>query len=450
MSKSYLIENATIVNEGRIFKGHAAVADGIIKAIIPAGQPLPDIFKSFLRIDATGLHLLPGVIDDQVHFREPGLTYKGDIYTESRAAVAGGITSFMEMPNTIPNTLTDELLEEKFEIASRSSVANFSFYLGASNHNIKDVVLVDPSKVCGIKVFMGSSTGNMLVDDRQTLENIFAEAPCLVAVHCEHEPTIRENLIRFRQNPPAEIHASVHPLLRSAEACYRSSAEAVELATRYNTRLHILHLSSKDEMKLFQNDRELSEKRITAEVCIHHLWFNDSDYARKGNWIKWNPAVKSAADQQALWEALLDNRLDVIATDHAPHSYEEKSRPYFESPSGGPLVQHALPAMLDFYHQKKISLERIVDKMCHNPAIAFQIDKRGYIREGYHADLVLVDLNKPNLVDADSIRYKCGWSPFEGHSFRSSVTHTFVSGHLAYEKGEIHDEQLGARLMFNR
>lgn len=451
MTHNYLIQNASIVNEGSIYQADVAVSDGFIKAIITSGSPVDSQYSHFRVIDARGLHLLPGVIDDQVHFREPGLTHKGNIYSESRAAVAGGITSFMEMPNTLPNTLTNDLLEQKFELAARYSLANYSFYLGAANHNLEEIKRVDSSRVCGIKVFMGSSTGNMLVDDSHTLQGIFAEAPCLVAVHCEHEPTVRENLSRYRASAEGQsINASIHPLIRSAEACYKSSAQAVELANRYQTRLHILHLSTALEMKLFDHQRPLNEKKITAEVCVHHLWFNSDDYASKGNFIKWNPAIKTANDQKALWEALLSGRLDVVATDHAPHTYEEKSRPYFDSPSGGPLVQHALPAMLDFFHEGRISLQAIVEKMCHNPAIAFQIDRRGFIREGYFADLVLVDLNKPNPVDADSIRYKCGWSPFEGHVFRSAVTHTFVNGHLAYENGEIHDNQSGMRLLFIR
>jgi dihydroorotase len=450
MSNNYLITNAYIVNEGRVFKGTVAISDEKIQWISEAKHPVLQPFSSYTVIDAQGKYLLPGVIDDQVHFREPGLTHKGDIYTESRAAVAGGITSFMEMPNTIPNALTLELLEEKYELAAEKSLANFSFYLGASNHNTHEIIKVNPHKVCGIKVFMGSSTGNMLVDDRQALEIIFKEAPCLVAVHCEHEPTIREAFLQFKQKASEQISASVHPALRSAEACYRSSSEAVELAHRFNTRLHVLHLSTAREMELFRNDIALKDKKITAEVCVHHLWFNKNDYLRKGNFIKWNPAIKTENDRLALWEALLNGTLDVVATDHAPHTLEEKSRPYFESPSGGPLVQHALPAMLEFYHRGQIDLETIVEKMCHHPAIAFNVMDRGYIREGYFADLVLVDLHQPWAVNNDNIRYKCGWSPFDGEVFQSAVTHTFVNGNLVYDHGVLNDNHRGKRLLFNR
>lgn len=450
MSTNYLITNAHIVNEGKVFKGTVAISNDRIEWISKENNPPLEQFSNYSVIDAQGKYLLPGVIDDQVHFREPGLTHKADIYTESRAAVAGGITSFMEMPNTIPNTLTIELLEEKYEIAAEKSIANFSFYMGASNDNLHEIIKVNPHKICGIKVFMGSSTGNMLVDDRQSLEHIFKEAPCLVAVHCEHEPTIREAFLNFKKNADKEVSASVHPLLRSAEACYRSSSEAAELAHRLNTRLHILHLSTEREMSLFRNDVALKDKKVTAEVCIHHLWFNENDYLRKGNFIKWNPAIKTENDRQALWKALLNGTLDVVATDHAPHTFEEKSRPYFESPSGGPLVQHALPAMLEFYHRGQISLEMIVEKMCHNPAIAFNIIERGYIREGYFADLVLVDLKQPWTVNSDNILYKCGWSPFEGEKFHASVTHTFVNGNLVYENGILNDNYRGQRLLFNR
>lgn len=452
MKKNYLIKNATIVNEGISFEGHLAIKDGLIHQIFQLDEPMSQEFTSsvYQQVEAKGLHLLPGVIDDQVHFREPGLTYKGDIYTESRAAVAGGITSFMEMPNTIPNTLSNELLEEKFALAAEKSLANYSFYLGASNNNLSEIEKVNPQQVCGIKVFMGSSTGNMLVDDQKALEAIFVASPILVATHCEDETTVQSAFQKYRALYPMGAPASVHPLIRSAEACYASSSRAVELAAKHNTRLHVLHLSSAAEMSLFTNDRPLAEKQITAEVCIHHLWFNEHDYAKRGNFIKWNPSVKSRSDQEALWEALRDGRLDVVATDHAPHSFEEKSRPYFESPSGGPLVQHALPAMLDFYLKGMITLEEIVQRMAHNPAIAFNIIRRGFIRQGYHADLVLVDLNKPSLVEHDKLRYKCGWSPFEGHKFGSSVKQTFVNGNLVFEDDELIEGVNGMRLLFNR
>lgn len=450
MSTPYLIRHATLVNEGKTIKADVAIADGLIKAILPEGSSLPEEYFSWSQVDAKGKVLIPGVIDDQVHFREPGLTHKGDIYTESRAAIAGGITSFMEMPNTIPNALSNILLEEKYQIAAEKSPANYSFYLGASNDNISEVIKVDPAMICGIKVFMGSSTGNMLVDKKQSLQRIFAEAPCLVAVHCEHEPTVQANVTAFMKQFGKDAHASIHPLIRNAEACYRSSAEAVELAEHYNTRLHVLHLSSALEMSLFSNRSPLPEKRITAEVCLHHLWFLDEDYHKKGNLIKWNPAVKSATDREALWKALLDDRLDVIATDHAPHTFDEKSAPYFSCPSGGPMVQHLLPAMLEFYHEGRISLEKIVEKMCHNPAIAFSIENRGFIREGYYADLVLLDLDNPSIVSSDNIMYKCGWSPLEGQYLRSSVTHTFVNGNLVYENGVVYDNHKGMRLKFVR
>ncbi len=448
VTKKQLIYNALIYNEGRNFRGAILVENDIIADIFEGDVDVAAFDAEC--IDAELKMLMPGVIDDQVHFREPGLTYKGDIYSESRSAVAGGITSFMEMPNTIPNTLTQDLLEEKYAIASEKSLANYSFYMGASNDNSKEVLKTDPKNVCGIKVFMGSSTGNMLVDNELTLERIFSEAPCLVAVHCEHEPTIQKNVNEFLRQYGLDAPANIHPLIRNAEACYRSSAQAVELAAKYNTRLHVLHLSSAKEMSLFRNDIPLSEKKITAEVCLHHLWFTDKDYESSGNFIKWNPAVKSAEDRDMLWNALIDGRLDVVATDHAPHSFEEKSMPYFKSPSGGPMVQHLLPGMLDFYKKGKISLEMMVGKMCHNPAIAFNVEKRGFIREGYFADLVLVDLNKAFTVNKGNILYKCGWSPMENIAFPASVTHTFVNGNLVYENGRLHEGINGMRLKFDR
>jgi len=442
---SILIKSATIVNENKQFIGDVLIKDGFIERI--GGQIDA---KADREINAEGLHLFPGCIDDQVHFREPGLTYKADIYTESRAAVAGGITSFMEMPNTVPNTLTQELLEQKYEIGKNTSLANYSFFMGASNDNIDEVLRTDTASVCGVKVFMGSSTGNMLVDNPKTLENIFSQSPMLVATHCEDEATIRANLAHYKQLLGDNIPVKLHPKIRSEEACYLSSSMAVELAKRYNSRLHILHISTEKETHLFSNDIPLKDKRITAEACIHHLWFSDADYETKGNLIKWNPAVKTAHDRDGILKAVLDGRIDVIATDHAPHTMEEKALPYLHAPSGGPLVQHALPAMLELYHQGKITLEQIAEKMAHHVAICFQIEKRGYIREGYWADLALVNLNSPWSVDRGNILYKCGWSPFEGTTFQSKITHTIVSGNLAYADGKLIEGVNGKRLGFVR
>jgi dihydroorotase len=442
---SILIKSATIVNEGKSFVSDLLIKDGMIEKI----DKQIDV-QANKTINAEGLYLLPGCIDDQVHFREPGLTHKANIHTESRAAVAGGITSFMEMPNTVPNTLTQSLLEDKYTIASQNSAANYSFFMGAANDNIEEVLKTDPARVCGIKVFMGSSTGNMLVDSEKTLEGIFSKAPILVAVHCEDEATIRANTELFKTRYRDDLKPEMHPLIRSSEACYKSSSFAVDLAKKHYTRLHILHISTAIETTLFDNTIPLPEKRITAEACIHHLWFSDADYVRKGNLIKWNPAIKSADDQEAVFKAVLDGRIDVIATDHAPHTLEEKSQPYINAPSGGPLVQYALVAMLEFYKQGKISLEKITEKMAHNPAICFQIGKRGFIREGYHADLVLADLNKPTAVTKEQILSKCGWSPFEGKVFSSSVHTTIVSGRIAYENGKIVENGSGERLIFER
>jgi dihydroorotase len=402
-------------------------------------------------IDAKGMLLLPGVIDDQVHFREPGLTHKANIASESRAALAGGITSFMEMPNTAPPTLTQELLADKYEIASRTSPANYSFYMGVSNDNYDEVMRTDPKTVCGLKIFMGSSTGNMLVDDEAILERIFANAPTLIATHCEDEATIRTNMALAREKYGENVPVSEHPTIRSAEACYLSSSKAVALAKKNGTRLHILHISTETELDLFDNQIPLTKKRITAEACIHHLWFSDEDYARLGNFIKWNPAVKKASDREAVWRAVLDNRIDVIATDHAPHTLEEKSKTdYFATPSGGPLVQHALVAMLEKAKEGQITIERIVEKMCHAPAILFQIQERGFIREGYFADAVLVDLNRSWTVSPTNILYHCGWSPFEGQRFSSSVLTTIVNGIIKYHEGKFIDESPGMRLAFAR
>ncbi|RWU04927.1 dihydroorotase [Pedobacter chitinilyticus] len=440
-----LIKAASIVNEGNIFTSDLLIKNGRIEKIDSNINVSADI-----EINAEGLHLLPGMIDDQVHFREPGLTHKADIFTESMAAVAGGITSFMEMPNTVPNTLTQELLADKYAIAQHTSLANYSFYMGASNDNIEEVLKTDPKNVCGVKVFMGSSTGNMLVDNEKTLENIFSKAPMLVATHCEDEATIRHNLAAYKEKYGDDITIDMHPLIRSAEACYKSSSLAVELAKRYQTRLHILHISTAMEVGLFDNTLPLAEKKITAEACVHHLWFNDTDYATKGNFIKWNPAVKTAADQAGILQGLLDNHIDVIATDHAPHTIEEKNQAYLQAPSGGPLVQHALPALLEMHLQGKISLEKIVEKASHNVATCFNLSERGFVREGYWADLVLVDLNDPFKVTKLNSLYKCGWSPFEGQTFGASITHTFVSGNLAYQKGKFMTSETGQRLTFNR
>ena len=442
---SILIKSATIVNENKQVVADILLKDGFIDRI----DKQIDV-KADREINAEGLYLLPGCIDDQVHFREPGLTHKANIYTESRAAVAGGITSFMEMPNTVPNTLTQTLLEDKYQIAAQSSLANYSFFMGASNDNIDEVLRTDIKNVCGVKVFMGSSTGNMLVDNPKTLDNIFAQSPMLVATHCEDEATIQSNLAHYKQLLGENIPVRLHPKIRSEEACYLSSSMAVDLAKKHNTRLHILHISTERETHLFDNTIPLKEKKITAEACIHHLWFSDEDYETKGNLIKWNPAVKTAADRDGILKAVLDGRIDVIATDHAPHTIEEKSLPYLQAPSGGPLVQHALPAMLEFYHQRKISLEQIAEKMAHNVADCFQIEKRGYIREGYWADLVLVNLNSPWTVNKDNILYKCKWSPFEGTTFQSKIVTTIVSGNVVWDEGNLIEGQAGKRLSFER
>lgn len=440
-----LIKAASIVNEGQIVVADVLIKAGFIEKIAPNIDEPAD-----QEINAEGLHLFPGMIDDQVHFREPGLTDKADIFSESMAAVAGGITSFMEMPNTIPNTLTQELLADKYQIAAEMSLANYSFFMGASNTNIEEVLKTDPKNVCGIKVFMGSSTGNMLVDNEKVLENIFKEAPMLVATHCEDEQTIRANMAIYKEKYGENITIDMHPLIRSAEACYISSSMAIELAKKHGTRLHILHISTAKEVALFDNITPLKDKKITAEACVHHLWFDDRDYATTGNWIKWNPAVKTAEDKDAILKGVLDNHLDIIATDHAPHTIAEKEQPYLKAPSGGPLVQHALPALFEMYHQKKITLEKIAEKTAHNVAVCFNIDRRGFIREGYWADLVLVNLNDPFKVTRQNVLYKCGWSPFEGQTFQAEVTHTFVSGNLAYQKGRFTTRENGKRLTFNR
>ncbi|MCL7988933.1 dihydroorotase [Sphingobacterium sp. lm-10] len=440
-----LIKNAQVVNEGEIKALDIFIKDGRIEQIAPT------IDKTAAQeINADGMHLLPGLIDDQVHFREPGLTYKADIATESRAAVAGGTTSFMEMPNTVPNTLTQKLLQDKYDIGQDSSLANYSFFMGAGNDNIDEVLKTNPRDVCGIKVFMGSSTGNMLVDNETALANIFQNAPTLVATHCEDEATIRHNLALYKEKYGDEITIDMHSAIRSEEACYLSSSKAVELAKKYGTRLHILHISTGKETHLFSNDIPLEKKRITAEACVHHLWFSDADYASKGNFIKWNPAVKTAGDREEIWRAVLDGRIDVIATDHAPHTFEEKSQPYLQAPSGGPLVQHALQALLDQVKQGRLTLEQLVQKTAHNTARCFQIEQRGFIREGYWADLVLVNLNKPYTVSKENILSKCKWSPFEGHTFSASIEYSIVSGNIAYANGQIQEVGSGHRMLFDR
>lgn len=454
MSNTWYISHARIVNEGEIFHGGVLVRNGIIEKVT-RGEEKVDV-KGTPSLDAGGKYLIPGVIDDQVHFREPGLTHKGDIWSESRAAVAGGVTSFMDMPNTNPQTLTQKLLEEKYSLASGKSLANYSFYMGASNDNLDEILKTDEKNVCGLKVFMGASTGNMLVDNPETLRNIFSQVNFLIATHCEDEPAIRANMAKFRELYGENVPVAAHPLIRSEEACYRSTALAVELAHRYNSRLHVLHLSTASEMNLFRNDVPLKEKKITAEVCVHHLWFSDNDYTTLGNKIKWNPAIKSAHDRESLWKALLEDKIDVVATDHAPHTAEEKSNSYFRAPSGGPLVQHSLPAMLEFSRQGRISMEKVVEKMCHAPAGCFQVDRRGFIREGYHADLVLIDPDQSWMVRKDNIYYKCGWSPFEDQTFGSGITHTFVNGNLVYEahpqtlENHFDESVRGERLKFNR
>ncbi len=446
MSSTILLKSATIVNEGQQVVADILIKNGIIEKISSQIEQIENA-KVY---DLEGKFVLPGCIDDQVHFREPGLIHKADIASESKAAVAGGITSYMEMPNTIPNALTQELLEDKYQIAARSSIANYSFFMGASNDNIEEVLKTNGKNVCGVKIFMGSSTGNMLVDREKSLEDLFGKVPPLIiATHCEDEGTIRANIEKYRAIYGENIPIELHPIIRSEEACYLSSSLAVRLAKKYNTRLHILHISTEKELSLFDNSIPLEKKLITAEACVHHLWFSDEDYKTKGNYIKWNPAVKKASDRDAIFQAVLDNRIDVIATDHAPHTIEEKEQSYFKAPSGGPLVQHALQAMLQKMNQGLISIEKIVEKMAHNPAILFQIEKRGFIKEGYFADLVVID-KKPTTVSKSNILYKCGWSPFEGVTFNYSIDKTFVNGNLVYAENKIVEGVFGARLTFNR
>lgn len=447
MKRQTLIKNAKIVNEGKIVEGDILIEDDFIKEI---DDSISVKSADITVIDAEGNYVLPGMIDDQVHFREPGLTHKANIETESKAALAGGITSFIEMPNTNPQTTTVEKLEEKFAVAAETSYANYSFMFGGTNDNLDEILKLDPKTVAGLKLFLGSSTGNMLVDDPKVIEKIFSSTDMVISVHCEDEATIRENLAKYKAEYGDDIPMEKHPIIRSEEACYISSSKAVELAKKTGARLHVFHLSTGKETNLFSNKVPLKDKKITAEVCIHHLWFSDEDYAKKGSHIKWNPAVKTAKDREQLLKALLDDRIDVIATDHAPHTLEEKSNPYTSAPSGGPLVQHALVALLEMHHQGKISIEKIVEKACHNPAILFDVEKRGYIREGYYADLVIVDVNSPWTVNKGNILYKCGWSPFEGNTFKSRVTHTILNGQLVYNNFKVLNVKAAKRLTFNR
>ncbi|PJB16114.1 MAG: dihydroorotase [Flavobacteriales bacterium CG_4_9_14_3_um_filter_32_8] len=448
LSMGILLKNAQIVNEGQLFPGHILIKGERIAKIFSQEDDISELEKENDTINIHNNYILPGVIDDQVHFREPGLTHKANIHTESIAAVAGGTTSFMEMPNTVPNTLTQQLLQDKYDIAEKNSLANYSFYMGVSNDNIDEVLKTDPKTVCGVKVFMGASTGNMLVDNQKTLEELFSKCKLLIAAHCEDETTIRNNSAIYREKYDEDVPISCHPLIRSEEACYKSSANAIALAKKYNTRFHLFHLSTAKEIGLLDNTIPLKEKRITAEVCIHHLWFSDEDYEKKGAFIKWNPAVKKASDRAALLQGLLVNKIDVIATDHAPHTIEEKLRPYFNAASGGPMVQHALVAMLELYHDGKISLEKIAEKMSHAVTDCFKIVDRGYLREGYFADLVVVDLDNPWTVEKENLLYKCGWSPMEGQIFKSKVMQTFVNGHLVYNRGIIDEDFRGKRMSF--
>lgn len=445
--RTILIKYAQIVNEGKIIQGDVLVKDGIIEEIANSISVKSSDTKV---IDADGQFLFPGMIDDQVHFREPGLTHKANIETESKAAVAGGITSFIEMPNTVPQATTIELLEDKFAIAKETSWANYSFMFGGTNDNLDEILKVDEQNVAGLKLFLGSSTGNMLVDDPKTLENIFSKTKLLISAHCEDEATIKKNMEKQLATYGEDIPVALHPVIRSAEACYISSSKAVALAQKTGARLHVFHLSTEKETNLFSNKKPLVEKKITAEVCIHHLWFTEEDYVKKGAKIKWNPAVKSQKDRDALLKAVMDDRIDIIATDHAPHTLEEKNNVYTKSPSGGPMVQHAMVALMELYHKGKISLEKIAEKTAHNPAILFQIKDRGFIKVGYKADLVLIDPNSPWTVNKENILYKCNWSPFEGTVFKSKVTHTLVNGVLAYENLKFPNRTKGERLTFNR
>ncbi|MFT5737509.1 MAG: dihydroorotase [Maribacter sp.] len=445
MMAKTLLKNGKLVNEGKIQEVDILL-DG--ELIVKIAANISDTNATV--IDIKGNYIIPGIIDDQVHFREPGLTHKGTIATESRAALGGGITTFMEQPNTVPQATTIEKLEQKFTTARNTAFANYSFPFGGTNDNLEELKRLDKNSCSGIKLFLGSSTGNMLVDDEAVLEKIFSSTEMVISAHCEDETTIRRNLAAYTDKYGDDIPMEYHPIIRSEEACYLSSSRAIALAKKTGARLHVFHLSTAKEIDLFRNDIPLAEKKITAEVCIHHLWFSDADYKEKGAFIKWNPAVKTAQDRDALWEALLDDRIDVVATDHAPHTLEEKDNVYAKAPSGGPLVQHALPAMLEKHLEGKISLETMVQKMCHNPAILFQVEKRGYVREGFYADLAVVNLNSPWKVTKENIAYKCGWSPFQNQTFKASVAYTFINGHLAYENGIFSEKRNAKRLTFNR
>lgn len=449
MKSKKLIINAQIINEGEIRNGSLLIEGEHIQDIFPQNRPNLAISEETTVIDAENGYLMPGVIDDQVHFRQPGLTHKGDIYTESKAAVVGGITSLMEMPNTKPQTITLEKLDEKFKLGAQNSFANYSFYMGATNENLEEVIGIDPANVCGIKIFMGASTGNMLVDDQEALEKIFRNAPTLVATHCEDEQTIRKNLANYKTRFGNDILPIHHPEIRSHEACFLSSSKAISIARKYNTRLHILHLSTAGEMELFDASTPIQEKRITSEVCIHHLWFDKSDYSKLGNMIKWNPAVKNKEDREALWTSLINHKLDVVATDHAPHLMEEKINEYTSSASGGPLVQHSLQAMAHMMKERNLPFHLLVQWMCHNPALAFRVKNRGFIRKGYFADLVILK-EKPHAVSQDNILYKCGWSPFENQTFDFSVANTFINGELVNDHGEVAENFRGKALTFDR
>lgn len=442
-----LIKNAKIVNEGTVFEGDVLIEE---EYIVEIAESISLKSPSTKVIDAEGNYLIPGAIDDQVHFREPGLTHKGNIASESRAAVAGGITSYIEQPNTVPNAVTQELLEQKYQLAANNSFANYSFMMGGTNDNLEEILKTNPKNVAGLKLFLGSSTGNMLVDNLESLEKIFSSTKLLIAVHCEDESTIKTNLEKYLAEYGEDIPVELHPKIRSEEACYLSSSKAIALAKKTGARLHIFHVSTAKELDLFTNKIPLEKKQITAEVCIHHLWFSDKDYETKGNFIKWNPAVKTEKDKNALWTALLDDRIDVIATDHAPHTLEEKKQSYLKAPSGGPLVQHAVVAMFEAYHQGKITIPKIVEKMAHNPAKIFQIENRGFVKVGYYADLVIVNTGLPWSVKKENILAKCGWSPFEGFTFKSRITHTFVNGQLVYNNFKVKDVPVGKRLLFNR
>ena len=445
--KTLLIKNAKVVNEGIIFSGDVLILDDLIHEI---AENISAKHSDTIIIDAQGSYLIPGAIDDQVHFREPGLTHKGTIASESRAAVAGGITSYIEQPNTVPNAITQEILEEKYTIAAKTSFANYSFMMGGTNDNLEEILKTNPKNVAGLKLFLGSSTGDMLVDSYESIEKIFTSTKLLIAVHSEDENTVKTNLENFKATYGEDIPAEYHPQIRSAEACYKSTERIVKLAKKTGARLHVFHISTAKELEFFSNKIPLEKKQITAEVCIHHLWFSDEDYKTKGNLIKWNPAIKTAEDRKALWAALLDNRIDVVATDHAPHTLEEKQQVYTMAPSGGPLVQHAVVAMFEAFHQGKISVEKIVEKMAHNPAKIFKIEKRGFVKVGYYADLVIVNPNMPWNVSKDNILAKCGWSPFEGETFRSRITHTFVNGQLVYQNFKVNEVPFGKRLLFDR